>query len=129
MATITRKNIESVLAFLHGMQDENYCTGKWKTEKGAMPAFISSENTTNFIQALYDNGFILPFNWIDWVDKANELQDSKEALSSAGIDDVVKLLTYHVSQDRFIDGHIASVVSSGHIAKILERLQKLSEEI
>jgi hypothetical protein len=38
-----------------------------------------------------------------------------------------KLLTLHVRGDRFVEGHLASVLESGHVTDILERMQQIRD--
>jgi hypothetical protein len=77
------------------------------------------------LQALYENGFVRNFNWVKWQRQAIGYYEQPERLEKARIITCVKLLTLHARKDHFVDGHLAAMVSSGHISRILNRMEKL----
>src|SRR5215831_13663208 len=77
------------------------------------------------LHALYENGFVRSFNWIKWQRQAIGYYEHPERLEKARIMTCVKLLTLHARKDHFVDGHFAAMVSSGHISRILNRMEKL----
>jgi hypothetical protein len=79
------------------------------------------------LQALYDNGFVRSFNWPKWQRQSIGYYEHPERLDTAKMMTCVKLLTLHARRDRFVDGHFAAMISSGHIARILNRMKKLLE--
>ena len=99
-----------------------------KTKDGVasiIPAVLARQ-TSQFVQACYDNGFVQGFDWPKWQKRAAQLLRDEEALfRTADLDMLVKLLTTHVRKDRFVDGHLLSVMKSGHIGRILRRLSEL----
>lgn len=46
-------------------------------------------------------------------------------MKKATLKTCIKLLTLHARKERFVDGHFASMVQSGHITAILYRLSNL----
>jgi Family of unknown function (DUF6508) len=48
-------------------------------------------------------------------------------LAQADLLTLRKLLTAHVRQDRFIEGHLAQMLENGHISAILRRLRELRD--
>jgi hypothetical protein len=76
---------------------------------------------------LYENGFVRSFNWVKWQRDAIAYYEHPERLEKARIITCVKLLTLHARKDHFVDGHFAAMVSSGHISRILKRIEKLLE--
>lgn len=86
-------------------------------ESGFNPA-----NVDALVDEFYDSGFVFPFNWIDW-DRRRVL----EAIDSADIQTLRKLLTAFIRQDRFSGGTMAAACASGSVQRVLQRLSKLAE--
>jgi O-acetyl-ADP-ribose deacetylase (regulator of RNase III) len=84
----------------------------------------------DFIQTLYQQDFILTgFDWGSWHQETNNLSDNIEAIASANLLTLKKLLTTYVRADRFCDGYLASMLEGGQIVAILQRLQVIETEI
>ena len=58
----------------------------------------NSKLSEEFMQALYDNGFVLG---------ARQITERPEGLASADLETICKLLTVHARSDRFCEGHSA----------------------
>ncbi|MBS1984820.1 MAG: hypothetical protein JST16_11680 [Bdellovibrionales bacterium] len=50
--------------------------------------------------------------------------ENVNALTSATMDQVKNILTFFVRGERFCDGHWASVIESGYVRRVLERIGK-----
>lgn len=83
--------------------------------------FIYTHEVSEFITVLYRYNFIQEFDWISW-DESEKYQKDPNLIDDINMETIIKLLTTHVRADRFISGHLASVIDSGHILKILQRL-------
>ena len=68
------------------------------------------------------SSLFLPFNWTSW----DKCRCEPEELDS--LEDVRKLLTLLVRQDRFCGGSLCAVCSSGFMLRVLERLRHLYAE-
>lgn len=69
--------------------------------------------------------------WTDYLymnSSAPAMAEDKGFIASAGMDDLRTLLTWAVRGERFCDGHWESLIESGTIRAILERLRDLREE-
>ncbi len=77
-----------------------------------------------FHKAVYNEGFLFPFNWSHW-DQADRYINQPEALEQADLLDLCRLLTLHVRAEHFGEGHLSSMVMGGHISRLLRRLQAL----
>jgi O-acetyl-ADP-ribose deacetylase len=80
-----------------------------------------------FMDACYENGMVLSFDWGAWSDEARRYMSSPQLVMSASLDTCMKLLTTHLRAERFCDGHLEGVLRSGHITAILRRLQHLAK--
>jgi hypothetical protein len=121
----TPQQIDSILRFLPMFADPDAKHSRWHTEKGVMPWCELSEVAGRFYRALYDDGFVVGFDWPGWQDKALSYFNSPEKLVSADLLTIRRLLTLHVRKDRFCEGHFAEMLENGQIAAILQRLAVL----
>jgi len=96
-----------------------------------LPINHLSENAMDFIRTCYEYGWILSgFDWPGWASslEAMELRDKKDSLSRATPEQLAKLLTVIIRQNRFIEGAFAKAVSSGIVSRIIGRAQTLLDE-
>ena len=95
-----------------------------------MPALASQDGEDmesllcHITQTFYRNELFLAFDWPSWQSTADEFLNS-EVIANASLDDICKLLTLHIRKDRFCEGHLLVVANSGHLYRILLRLQQL----
>jgi hypothetical protein len=69
------------------------------------------EALRRLVQRCYDDGWILAnFNWPDWQHEALALSTHPDRLAAADAHTLAKLLTTHIRKDRFLEGHLASMV-------------------
>ena len=80
-----------------------------------------------FLETAYANDFVLDFDWSAWITEHKRYEDL-EGVSSAPLEDVVRLFTVHLRQDRFCGGHLSWALSSGYLFALLNRLQQLRKE-
>ncbi len=116
--------IDALLEFLPIFRDPDFEPAAFeKTESGVMSSSVWSIELRKFHQAVYDNGFIYPFDWGSWQEKADQLLEESELLMSADLQTIRMLLTTHVRKERFCEGYLPMMVRCGHIAVLLERLK------
>lgn len=120
-----RDRIDALLRFLSGFEATGAQHGKWRFEDSVMPYLVTSEAVTEFVEALYENGWVEPFDWGAWQDTAARYVVSPDMVAQADVDTIRKLLTTHARQDRFCDGHLVAMIECGHIAACLRRLREL----
>jgi Family of unknown function (DUF6508) len=82
----------------------------------------------SFEKACYDNGLVQPFDWPAWASTARKYMRDPNLVASARFSTCIKLLTAHLRAERYCDGHLQVVLSSGHINAILRRLQAISKQ-
>jgi hypothetical protein len=79
-----------------------------------------------FTKACYENGFVQPsFDWPAWAREARRYMADPALVASARLETCIKLITAHLRNERFCDGHLHSVFESGHLTTILRRLNQL----
>jgi ADP-ribosylglycohydrolase len=121
---LTKENIYAVLRFLPVLEQPDFSPGEWISQEGSLPYFNYTSEVLDFVRALSENGFVQPFNWMNWWE-GNQLVDNPALLQRANLQTLRKLLTAHVRADRFSEGHLATVLESGHIVMILKRMAEI----
>jgi hypothetical protein len=122
-ASATR--VDRVLAFLPLFEQQGYSFGEWHTPPGQFPRFAPNNDVSRFIEVLYEDGWIQPFDWGKWQPQAEALYRNPRALGRARLSTLRRLLTLHVRKDRFCEGHLAGMLAEGHIVAILRRIAEL----
>ena len=122
------ERIDAVTRFLPALGRPD-AAGSWvgggTRDDGAyvMPRLAHGDVSDGFIQACNDNGWVTPFDWVRWqATAARKYYPDTPLLQRARVRTLGQLLTLHVRKDRFVEGHFAGMVESGHIAAILRRL-------
>ena len=117
-----------VLQYLPIFDRAPFSPGAWVEAEGSLPFFRYSTESAGFVEALYSAGVVFDFDWpnLRWQAEAERLVSDPEALAAADLSTLRKLLTTHVRKERFCEGHLASVLESGHIASVLRRIAKLA---
>jgi hypothetical protein len=121
----TVKQIDAILPFLDRFTAEGFTVGTWHSRSGQFPWFEFSDSVTEFHQALNDNGWIAPFDWGKWQEKAREYVEKPEKIESADAKTIQKLFTTHVRKEQFCEGHLAAMFENGHMVGLLRRLREL----
>lgn len=123
------QQIDAILKYLPLFEKQDYQFGQWVEQEGQFPYFSFSPEVDEFIDALHKQGIIIPFDWTSWRREAGRYQTDPKALETADLLALRKLVTVHVRAERFAEGHLASVLESGHITAILRRLKQIREEM
>jgi hypothetical protein len=96
-----------------------------------MPYYSFSSEADTFIQTCYDDGWVLgDFDWSTWgsTPEAIKLADNRDAMTDASPDQVAKLLTFLIRQERFCAGTLAGALESGLLEAILHRAMALAHD-
>ena len=102
---------------------------------GAFPSWERNPVAWDFIDACYKAGWIMQDfdgtewrSWVEWKssDEALRLRDDPAALQSAAPEQIGRLLTVLIRQDRFVEGSLAGAFESGFLVDILRRIAELA---
>jgi hypothetical protein len=77
------QQVESLLRFLPIFSHATEKHSRWHTKPGVFPWCELSNEASQFLKALHDEGFIAPFNWPDWQEGALSYFKSPEKLGPA----------------------------------------------
>ena len=122
---LRKKQMDAILPFLDRFTADGFTVGTWHSPPGQFPWFEFSESVSEFQQALYDNGWIAPFDWGAWQETAREYVENPGKIESADATTIQKLLTTHIRKERFCEGHLAAMFENGHIVGLLRQVQEL----
>ena len=79
-----------------------------------------------FISCLYETGIVTGADWKTWLEEGGvSLYRNPERLATATLEECRILLIAHVRNDRFVEGHLLSILRDGHLVAVLERIQAL----
>lgn len=93
-----------------------------------MPWSALSEHAHRFVETAYEDGWVSPeVDWSEWMQTAEaiRLRDDPDALPQATVEQLQKLLTTVIRQDRFVTGALAEAFESGLLTAIVRRMAQL----
>jgi hypothetical protein len=103
---ITRKNVDTVLAFLPILSSKKAKLYNIQTESLTLDPYCYSKEFEKFIKALYQENFVISFDWTTWQNEAQRFILHPKLLNFADISTLQKLLTTHIRCDRAFLGVI-----------------------
>jgi hypothetical protein len=130
------RRLAAICAFLPEFEAPGFTFGHWAGgEEGPdgaiqMPYYELGETARRFVAAVGANGWITPFDWMTWLGSPDgrALADDPARMERASVEDIEWLLTAIVRSERFGDGNLEGVFTSGLLARLLRRAQVLLEE-
>ncbi len=95
----------------------------------ALAGYRDQADDVDFVTMCYDLGWVKPFDWPEWkeTEEAAQLRDDPEVLAKATSEQLRKLLTVMIRQDRFVEGSLAAHFNSGFIDQIIDRAAVLAK--
>lgn len=130
-----RRRLRILADTLPTLEAPDFVAGRWhyseQRDDGVltMPWFELGPMGLAFVRAVGESGFMLTgFAWPDWAStpEAVALRTDREALAQAAPDQLAKLLTMLIREDRFNEGALAHSLESGLIAAIARRAKVLA---
>jgi hypothetical protein len=121
------EQLDAVLRFLPKFERPGYVFGEWRSPKGQLPYYAMYDEVMDFFRAIQP--ILFPFDWSSWQEEAEKYVADPQALETADLLALRKLLTTHVRKDRFVEGHFGRMLESGHITAILIHLKELREQM
>ena len=124
-----KDRLDALAGFLPRFEASDFEFGEMIQRPGGMPFYSSSEDALSFVQVCYDMKWVHPFDWVEWMEspEAEHLRDDPAALESATPDQLQRLLTVLIRQDRFVDGALEGAYESGLLMRIVRRAAVLAE--
>ena len=116
---------DRILSYISVFERPGYSFGKWSDSEDWQQHFTRDETANRFVETLYEDGWMEPFDWGSWEPHAARFRRDIGALSRARVSTLQRLLCLHIRKDRFVEGHLAAMFESGDILRILRRLAEL----
>ena len=132
-----QERLQALADFLPFFEQPGFEFGEWfenpKSESGMMvlPHYSLSDSAHSFVRMAYDMGWVLlDYAWPAWkgTDEAISLRDDPVALAAATPEQLARLLTVLIRQDRYIEGALGSAYKSGLLTGIVRRAAALVRE-
>ena len=116
--------LDNLAAFLPAFADPEFSVGS----PGGPTYFDYSEAVNRFVDVAYEDGWVSPeVDWPSWkeTEEARRLRDVPTAIPEATAEQLQKLLTTVIRQDRFVTGALAGAFESGLLTAIVRRAEQL----
>lgn len=123
------QDFEAILSYLPSFERQGYDFGEMIEEEGMLPWADYSGEVMEFYRDLYLHHFIVDFDWPSWQHVAIEYFQNPELITTADLKTIRRLFTVHIRKDRFCEGHLLSILDSGHVTKMLQRLEVIYKSI
>jgi hypothetical protein len=133
---VMQERLAALAGFLPLFEAKGFEFGRWhksqEIEPGVktLPQFEAGETALAFVRMAYEEEWVLRnFDWPAWSSskEAMRLRDDRKALAAASPEQLAKLLTVLIRQDRFVEGALNSAYESGLLAAIARRAAVLVE--
>ena len=131
------ERLRQLATFLPRFEQPGFEFGTWVHPASPEPGVIvmgyyaRSRTADAFVQMAYDFGWVLSdFDWSAWAQtqEATQLRDNPKALAASSPDQLARLLTVIIRQDRFCEGAIASAYEAGLLTGIVRRAAQLASD-
>lgn len=81
------------------------------------------ELKSQIIELIYDNELIYPFDWTNWKEGVNFIENENHNYEEKDLIFLIKLLTLHVRKDRFCEGWLDQMLNDKTIFYILSAIK------
>jgi hypothetical protein len=123
VSPIQLEQLDAVLRFLPKFEQPGVVFGEWRSPEGQVPYYSMTGEAMDFFRAI--RPILFPFDWTSWQEEAEKYVADPQALETADLLALRKLLTTHVRRNRFVEGHFGEMLESGHITAVLIRLKEI----
>lgn len=128
------EDLRALVRFLPDLRRSDFSAGSWgvsgKASDGTitLPHASLGDTAEAFVAAASLNEWVRrDFNGAEWAQtaEARQLRDDEPALASATADQLARLLTVCIRQNRFVDGALPGAFESGLILRVVRRAAAL----
>ena len=125
-----KTRLDALAEFLPSFESPDFEFGHFVFEPGGFPFYSFSDDALRFIDVCTGMKWVIPFDWVEWKEstEAVHLRDEPGALEAATLEQLQRLLTVLIRQERFVDGALESAFESGLLVRILKRAAALAED-
>ena len=125
-----KDRLDALAGFLLKFESPDFEFGQMVARPGEMPFYSFSDDAMRFIEVCYEFKWVRPFDWGEWMgsEEATRLRDDPTAIETATPDQLQRLLTVLIRQERFVDGVLGSAFESGLMMRVLRRATVLAQD-
>ncbi|MCY4528023.1 MAG: DUF6508 domain-containing protein [Chloroflexi bacterium] len=125
-----KDRLDALAAFLPKFELPGFEFGRMEAPPGKMPYYTLSPLASCFVKTCYEMDWVKPFDWTEWKGspEAMQLRDDPSALESATFEQLSRLLTVVIRQDRFVEGALGGAFESELLSGILRRATVLAKD-
>ena len=117
MNECSKENIRAILSFEELLPD---------ISKLSREEFEADKRILQLLSLLLKNNFTFPFDYPAWLSEMGIKLDNIDDLDSYDLETLRKVMTANVRMDRFVEGHLYHLVSSGYFSAFFNALKKYS---
>jgi hypothetical protein len=122
------QQLDGILPYLKLFETPGFLFGHFVTKPGTFGWFSFSEQAGAFVYALYNYGWVQPFDWTPaWLGEFSKYVNDPAMVESADVETIRKLLTMHVRAERFGEGQLCVMYEMGHLTALLRRLKVIRD--
>jgi hypothetical protein len=127
---MTKDQLGALAGFLPALEKPDFEAGEIRPPREMKPGVFTMPYTSysrfvlEMVKTLHDRAWIVPgFDWPGWArsPEAVTLRGDEAALANATPEQLARLLTVVVRQDRFVEGALLEAFASGLILHIIRR--------
>lgn len=124
---LTRRDLEAVVSHLPALRD---AINARNAEKAAAHNYSNEFRTVvrAIVNEFYTRPFMYAFDYLSWMDEARRFTDDPQALASADLETIRKILVVHWRSDYWDSTHEfwEHIAASGHLTALLERVEEIA---
>lgn len=129
--SLAREDLDAVVSHLQVLRDA-------VAVRAADPATNSHEYSSEFnsvvrqiVNEFHTRRFMYAFDYMSWMDEGQRLMEDHEAIATADLETIRKLLVVHWRSDYWDmnNEHWEQIAASGHLTALLERLAAIAEDM
>ena len=127
---LLKDRLNALAEFLPTLESPDFEFGHLVVEPGVFPYYSFSDDSSRFIHVCNEMKWVIPFDWSEWKEspEAVRLRAEPSVLEAATPEQLQRLLTVLIRQERFVDGALESAFESGLLVRILRRVAALAED-
>ncbi|KPQ32831.1 MAG: hypothetical protein HLUCCA11_20550 [Phormidesmis priestleyi Ana] len=126
---MTSEQLDRILVFSPIFEQPSNSLYEVRPEVSVIDPYVYAPEVDQFIQTLYQEDFLSPFDWIAWSSEADTYVENPSRIKGVDLETLKKLFTCHVRTERFRSGHLAQMIENGHIGAMLKRLAVIRSEM
>jgi hypothetical protein len=125
VSEVTRETLEKLIGFLPDLANVDKCV---LPPRGNSYEECWSPRMGELMDLIYQGNFVQPFDWPNWKESAEVRMEIDPELKDWPIEDMVRLLTAIIRQDRFCTNTITGFIRSGQMKIIIQRLAVIYQQ-